>query len=67
LRIGSLFSSSEQQQELRIQASVIGIGGETYSSFYLQKDRGVQQPPSPTFTVTTSDGKQVGSGNLEFG
>jgi hypothetical protein len=51
-----------------IQASVLGAGGETYSSFFLKQDKGnLRQPPKPTFTIATADGKEVASGNMEFG
>lgn len=66
-RIVSSLSSSDQTLEQLIQASVTGAGGETYSSFILQGRNGQRQPPSPTFAVVTSDGKEVGSGNMEFG
>jgi hypothetical protein len=50
---------------LRINANVIGGGGEIYSTF--QKGDGFQfQPPKPTFTVVQA-GKTVANGNLEFG
>jgi hypothetical protein len=51
-----------------IQASVFGAGGEMYSSFYLKEDKGnLRQPPKPAFAINTADGKQVASGNMEFG
>lgn len=50
-----------------IQASVIGAGGEIYSGFNLQGKGNLRQPSKPTFTVVTTDGKQVASGNMEFG
>ena len=40
----------------------------TYSSFFLKEDKGkLRQPPKPIFTVATTDGKEVASGNMEFG
>ena len=63
---GSAGSEPELQQ--LIQASVFGAGGEMYSSFYLKEDKGnLGQPPKPAFTINTTDGKQVASGNMEFG
>lgn len=50
-----------------IQASVLGAGGETFSGFFLQSKGKLKQPPKPVFTVLTADGKEVGSGNMEFG
>jgi hypothetical protein len=39
-----------------------------YSSFYLKEDKeNLRQPPKPAFTINTTDGKQVASGNMEFG
>jgi hypothetical protein len=63
--IRKLFSS--EADELRIQAEVMGSGGETYSGFSLVDERGQHQPPKPAFTIATADGKQVASGNMEFG
>ena len=46
----------------------LGTGGETYSSFFLKGDKGkLRQPPKPAFAIATADGKQVASGNMEFG
>ena len=60
--------SSEPVLQQLIQASVFGAGGELYSSFYLKENKGnLRQPPKPAFTVITSDGKQVASGDMEFG
>jgi hypothetical protein len=51
---------------LRISAVVTGAAGETYSTFQVG-DRPNSRPPKPTFTIVDSGGKQVGSGNLEYG
>jgi len=66
-RIARNLSSSDQTLEQLIQASVVGAGGESYSSFVLEDKNNQRQPPSPTFAVATSDGREVGSGNMEFG
>ena len=63
---GNSRASNPPLQQL-IQASVIGAGGETYSGFYLQDKGTLRQPPKPIFAVFTADGKQVDSGNMEFG
>jgi len=63
--VGKLFSS--ESDELRIQAEIVGAGGETYSSFSLVDEHGRRQPAKPAFTIATADGKVVASGNLEFG
>jgi hypothetical protein len=64
--VSGLGGSGAPLQQL-IRASVVGAGGETYSSFVLEGRNGRRQPPPPTFTITTADGKQVASGNMEFG
>lgn len=58
---------AEKPLQQLIQASVLGAGGETYSGFSLQGKGNLRQPSKPTFTVVTTDGKQVASGNMEFG
>ena len=63
---GNSSAASQPLQEL-IQASVVGAGGEKYSGFYLQGKGSLGQPPNPTFAILTADGKQVDSGNMEFG
>jgi hypothetical protein len=59
---------SPETDELRIQAEIVGSGGEQYSSFRLKQADGKRsEPPRPTFAIATADGKPVASGNLEFG
>ena len=61
-------AGSEPVLQQLIQASVLGAGGEMYSNFYLKEDKGnLRQPPKPAFAINTADGKQVASGNMEFG
>ena len=60
-------ASSEKPVQQLIQAYVVGAGGETYGSFYLQGKGKLHDPPNPVFTVTNAKGKQVASGNMEFG
>jgi hypothetical protein len=51
-----------------IQATLLGAGGETYSTPYFMTDKGgLRTPPAPTFTVLNADGKKVDSGSLEYG
>ncbi len=71
---GSLFSrllgnssAADQPWQQRIQASVTGAGGETYSGFYLLGKGNVRQPPKPTYSIMTANGKLVESGDMEFG
>ncbi|MBI4023951.1 MAG: hypothetical protein HY360_03160 [Verrucomicrobia bacterium] len=66
-QIASNFGASEPPLQQRIEASVIGAGGELYSSFSLETKGQLRQPAKPTFTVLTADGKQVASGEMEFG
>lgn len=49
-----------------IQAEVLGRGGETYSSFLTGNNLNAR-PVAPQFTIKTREGKQVASGNLEYG
>jgi hypothetical protein len=51
---------------LPINASVIGAGGELYSTF-LSGPRFKSRPPKPTFDITQAGGKRVDFGNLEYG
>jgi hypothetical protein len=51
---------------LRINAMVVGAGGETYTSYGGGKD-GQGEPPKPVYTILDAKGKQIASGNLEFG
>jgi hypothetical protein len=59
--------AADQPLQQRIQASVIGAGGETYSGFYLLGKGNVRQPPNPTYAIVSANGKLVESGNMEFG
>ena len=62
----SLFGQSGPAQD--IQATLVGTGGETYSSPYLTGGQNLlSTPPAPTFAVLNTDGKQVASGSLEYG
>jgi len=54
------------QPTLRISATVVGAGGELYSSF--QKGEGFRsRPPKPTFKIVQAGGRTVANGNLEYG
>jgi hypothetical protein len=50
---------------LRINANVVGAGGEIYSTFQKGSDFR-SRPPKPSFTIVQA-GKTVANGNLEFG
>jgi hypothetical protein len=65
LMLGEDAGDAKTDSELRINANVIGAGGEIYSTF--QKGTGFRlQPPKPTFKIPQA-GKMVANGNLEFG
>lgn len=51
---------------LNINAVVVGAGGETYRSFAKGKDLN-EEPAKPAFNIVDASGKEVASGNLEFG
>jgi hypothetical protein len=64
--LSSLFGQSGAAQT--IQASILGSGGETYSTPYLLSAQGTaRNPQSPAFTILTAEGKQADSGSLEYG
>ena len=67
--LGSLAQSfmGRPAPEQIIRACIIGAGGETYAPPYLMGDKGRTAPPAPVFTVLNADGKQVATGNLEYG
>lgn len=65
----SLFGGNQSgsgDSELSINMAVNGAGGESYSGYVKGKDRN-GRPPLPVFKIFTADGKQVATGNLEFG
>ncbi len=64
-RISSALSTAERQPVLRINAVVVGRGGEIYSSYGMGLEN--DPPPKPSFTVLAANGKEIASGNLEFG
>jgi hypothetical protein len=51
---------------LRINASAIGAGGETYSSFAKGIDF-KDKPTKPVFVVYDSQGRQSATGDMEYG
>jgi hypothetical protein len=57
---------SNQRHVVRVNGTVTGVGGEVYSSWGTGKDF-KEDPPKPSFTIAGKDGKQIASGNLEFG
>jgi hypothetical protein len=59
-------TATPAEPTLRINAAVVGEGGESYSSFGVGRDfKG--RPPKPAFTIAGPDGKQIAAGNLEYG
>jgi len=51
---------------LRINAKAVGAGGETYSAWGVGQDYD-RDPQHRVFIIRSQDGKEVASGNLEFG
>lgn len=70
LRYPTILSTAAATQgqplTVRINANVVGAGGEIYSAWGKGRDF-TDDPPKPTFTITSKDGKKIASGNLEFG
>jgi hypothetical protein len=64
-RVTAWLRSNEENKSVRINALVNGRGGEIYSSYAM----GVEgsSPPKPKFSIAAKGGKEVASGNLEFG
>ena len=68
---GPLFRRSgdarrDSESQLHINATVVGAGGELYSTF-LAGNRFQSKPPKPTFSIADAGGRTVASGNLEYG
>jgi hypothetical protein len=63
-RLGGAFRDSDFM--VPINATVVGAGGELYSTF-LAGDHFKSKPPKPTFSITDAGGRTVGNGNLEYG
>jgi hypothetical protein len=58
---------TDEPLKQRIEARLVGAGGESYSDFMQVSKNDVVEPPEPTFTITSSDGKLLASGKLEYG
>ena len=63
-RLGGAFRDSDAT--VFIHASVVGAGGELYSTF-LAGDHFQSKPPKPTFSIVDAGGRLVANGNLEYG
>jgi hypothetical protein len=63
-RLGGAFRDSDSS--VFINATVLGAGGERYSTF-LAGDHFQSKPPKPTFSITDAGGRTVANGNLEYG
>lgn len=59
-------SVSGAVKTLQINASIIGLAGERYAAFAKGKGT-VGEAPPPTFRVLDATGKEVASGQLEYG
>jgi hypothetical protein len=51
---------------LRINASLVGAGGEVYNTF-LKGERFQSRPPRPSYKIADAAGKSVANGYLEYG
>ena len=67
--LGSIFSSSAANQPVDelIQATIIGAGGEQYSSFSVEQKGRASQPPKPKLVILDANGKQLQSADMEYG
>jgi hypothetical protein len=63
-RLGDAFRDSDFM--VPINATVVGAGGELYSTF-LAGDHFQSKPPKPTFSIADAGGRTVAIGNLEYG
>jgi hypothetical protein len=59
-------NTSPSERVLRISATAVGAGGETYSAWGIGQAFD-QDPQRRVFVIRRQDGRQVASGNLEFG
>jgi hypothetical protein len=67
-RMGKGLAEPEQSPQQLIRAYALGAGGETYGNFMVKNSQGkMHKPPNPVFVIATTDGKEVASGNMEFG
>jgi hypothetical protein len=57
---------SEPEFLVHINATVLGVGGELYSTF-LAGDHFQSKPPRPTFSIVDAGSRPVANGNLEYG
>jgi hypothetical protein len=64
-RLFAWLRSFDHERAVHINAEVTGRGGEVYSSYSM--GLADKEPSKPRFTVTGQGGKQIASGNLEFG
>jgi len=63
--LGALITGSNTSQ-LRISVQTVGAGGEVYSSFAKEKTN-EGRPKPPQFKILDESGKQIASGQLEYG
>ena len=55
--------SMDSEKKITLNVQVVGAGGETYSRFFVDG----QPVEAPRFVVKNKDGKQVASGQFEYG
>jgi hypothetical protein len=64
--LGATSKPGSPARVLRVSAQAVGAGGETYSAFGFGRDFS-RDSQKRGFIISRSDGKEVASGNLEFG
>lgn len=64
--LGSLIGTAPTSQ-ININVEVAGAGGEVYSTFMKIAKEGYTQPSPPKFKVLDAEGKEIASGQLEYG
>jgi hypothetical protein len=60
---GEAVEPVESEKKISLNVSIVGAGGETYSRFLIDE----KPAAAPRFVVKDQDGKQVDSGQFEYG
>jgi hypothetical protein len=64
-RVTSALRREDPEKTVNINALVMGQGGETYSAYAMGLEG--KSPPKPKYAILAWGGKEIASGNLEFG